>query len=265
MKKTFTLFFAICLFEVVSAQTAWINEINYDPAGTPDVSEAVEVVVENSVDISKVRVSFYNGADGTVYDFANVNNMTVGNTVGNFTFYYKVFGYNDALQNSVEGVCLSYDGVLISGQFLSYEGSFAATAGPALGNTSVNIGVSQNNSDGSLQLSGNGTQYSAFTWQAPATATLGALNNGQTLSTSGINGTVKNSVSVYPNPFANEIVVNAEKGNRIVLTNALGQIMFSEILSDNQHHISSENYAKGLYFLTISNTNTTEVKKIVKD
>ncbi len=54
---------------------------------------------------------------------------------------------------------------------------------------SVNIGVSELGSEAlglSLQLSGTGTQYSDFTWQAPATATAGALNNGQTLATGGI-------------------------------------------------------------------------------
>ncbi len=66
--------------------------------------------------------------------------------------------------------------------FLSYEGSFAATDGPASGMTSVDIGVAElsNPVGESLQLTGTGGKYSDFTWATTATATHGAKNNGQT-------------------------------------------------------------------------------------
>jgi hypothetical protein len=79
---------------------------------------------------------------------------------------------------------LAYMGALISGQWLSYEGTFAATDGPASGLTSVSIGVEETGTTPigqSLQLAGSGAGYSDFLWQAPADDTPGQLNNGQSL------------------------------------------------------------------------------------
>ena len=56
-----------------------------------------------------------------------------------------------------------------------------ASGGVANGVTSTNIGVSESGSttfSQSLQLTGNGTQYSDFTWTANVTQTWGATNDG---------------------------------------------------------------------------------------
>jgi hypothetical protein len=68
-------------------------------------------------------------------------------------------------------------------QFLSYEGSFIATDGPAVGMTSVDIGVSETSSTPvgySLQLCGIGMVYEDFTWQTPAVNTYNYKNSCQT-------------------------------------------------------------------------------------
>ena len=90
------------------------------------------------------------------------------------------------MQNgSPDGVAL-VDASGTAVQFLSYEGSFTATDGPASGMTSVDIGVEESNNttlDGqSMQLSGTGSSYADFTWQTPATSTFGSVNNGQTIN-----------------------------------------------------------------------------------
>ncbi|NOX57739.1 MAG: endonuclease I, partial [Planctomycetes bacterium] len=73
-------------------------------------------------------------------------------------------------------------------QFLSYEGSFSATNGPADGLTSTSIGVSETGSTPaghSVQLSGSsGCGYDDFTWQSPASDTYGGLNTSQSFSSS---------------------------------------------------------------------------------
>src|SRR5918999_1747486 len=59
-------------------------------------------------------------------------------------------------------------------QFLSYEGTFAGVGGPADGVTSTDIARAEGSTtaDGSsLQLSGSGTTYQQFTWQAAAAPT----------------------------------------------------------------------------------------------
>jgi len=191
-----TLFF-VSFAVKVEAQNAWINELHYDdnsPTPPGDANETVEIIIENpgNYTLSLFKLELYNGAS-TVrapYDTKTLDLFTVGNTIGNFTIYYFTYPNNSVQNGSPDGLALSYNDVVISGQFLSYEGTFTALSGLAAGQTSVDIGVSESNSTPvgySLQLSGAGTQYSDFTWQAPATATSGALNNGQTLITGGIN------------------------------------------------------------------------------
>jgi endonuclease I/methionine-rich copper-binding protein CopC len=71
-------------------------------------------------------------------------------------------------------------------QFLSYEGTFAATNGPASGLTSTLIPQSESESTAvghSLRLTGSGSSYSQFSWAAAAASSFGACNSGQTLTT----------------------------------------------------------------------------------
>jgi hypothetical protein len=67
--------------------------------------------------------------------------------------------------------------------FLSYEGTFNATAGAAMGETSADIGVfeaSGTSETDSLQLDGVGCRYEDFMWQPPQANTSGTVNSGQT-------------------------------------------------------------------------------------
>ena len=183
MKKVF-IFLMLALFAFdVNAQNAWINELHYDNDGG-DAGEFVEIVIENAgiYTLSDFQLNLYNGSStsGASYFSETVNNFTIGSTLGNYTFYYLL---TPGIQNGApDGLALSYQGTLISGQFLSYEGSFDATDGPASGITSTDIGVSEPSTTPvgeSLQLSGTGTSYTDFSWQAPATATIGDINTGQ--------------------------------------------------------------------------------------
>jgi hypothetical protein len=165
---------------------AWINEFHYDNNGT-DVGEFVEVVVENAseVNLAELRVHLYNGNGGVVYGTSALDAYTEGVNSNGFTIYTLVI---PGIQNGApDGLALSYFNILIPGQFLSYEGTFEATDGPAIGITSVDIGVSENGTGAatnSLQLGGAGTSYSEFYWQPEATNTLGLVNNNQSFFTS---------------------------------------------------------------------------------
>ncbi|MBW6460489.1 MAG: lamin tail domain-containing protein [Bacteroidales bacterium] len=187
--KTFSLAILLMAFTAFSgfSQNAWINEIHYDNVGT-DVNEFIEVVVENpgSYTLSLFEVYLYNGNNGATYTpLYNLSEFTVGATVGNFTFYYKIYPVNGIQNGSPDGMALVYNGSVIPGQYLSYEGAFLATNGPANGMMSVDIGVEEDNPvppiGMSLQLSGSGTQYASFSWQPPAAETPGQPNNDQVL------------------------------------------------------------------------------------
>jgi len=204
MKKITTLLVALlALFALnLQGQNAWINEFHYDNTGT-DVNEFIEIILENpgSWNLNLLHLTLYNGSSGVTYGSThNLAGFTVGSTSGDFTIYYK---YIAGIQNGApDGFCLSYDGPVIPGQFLSYEGSFTATNGVANGMTSVDVGVSEPSSSPigqSLQLTGSGGSYSEFTWTGPLAESPGSLNTGQTISV-----IIDPEPSNYPTDFAAE-------------------------------------------------------------
>ena len=139
----------------------WINELHYDDSAG-DENEAIEVVLTDpdvGIDLSTVTVSFYSGS-GNVYDSATLDTFTVGDTGAGFAVYSFL---NSGIQNGApDGVSLDINGTLVTGQLLSYEGTFTAVAGPANGILSTDIGVSENGTTlptDSLQLTGSGSDY----------------------------------------------------------------------------------------------------------
>lgn len=180
--KLLTLFLLAFFAFSANAQNAWINEIHYDNDGG-DVGEAIEIVIEDTdgtytSTLSDFTLTLYNGSNGESYGSETADNMTAGAVVGNY--YFFVWTPSSIQNGAPDGISLDYQGTII--QFLSYEGDFTATNGPASGETSVDIGVSQSGGDPigeSLQLSGTGLQYSDFTWQGSATGTFGLINNDQ--------------------------------------------------------------------------------------
>lgn len=100
---------------------------------------------------------------------------TLTDQSGGYGFATITYPSNGIQNGSPDGVALvnAADQVV---QFLSYEGSFAATSGPANGITSTDIRVSEAGSEPlgqSLQLSGTGDSYSDFTWNPPRTSNFG--------------------------------------------------------------------------------------------
>jgi endonuclease I/methionine-rich copper-binding protein CopC len=163
--------------------TVFINEIHYDNVST-DANEGVEIAGPAGTDLTGWQVIPYNGNGGASYAPVGMLSGAIPATCGG----YGVVSVPIAgLQNGApDGIALvNGSGQVI--QFLSYEGTFIATNGPAMGMNSVDIGVSENGTTGaateSLQLSGTGTQYSDFTWNADAAATFGTCNTNQTFGT----------------------------------------------------------------------------------
>lgn len=183
LKGTLLFVLSFLLYTSGTAQNVWINEIHYDNFGT-DVNEFIEVVLENpgSYSLPDFEIYLYNGNGGAFYDVKSLDLFTVGASSGNFTFYYYTYPANGIQNGAPDGMALVYQGTVVTDQFLSYEGTLTASDGPAAGLTSVDIGVAEPGQIGeSLQLSGNGTQYSDFVWNPPATETPGNLNNNQGL------------------------------------------------------------------------------------
>jgi hypothetical protein len=158
---------------------AWINEFHYDNDGT-DVNEFIEIVIENATwfDLADFTTSLYNGGNGTVYDYQPLSTFNAGSVYDTFS----IFTWNPAsIENgSPDGIAIDYKGECIS--FISYEGTFTATDGPASGILSANIGKEESSTKTlvghSLQLIGTGNQYSHFRWIDPPESP-GAINTYQ--------------------------------------------------------------------------------------
>jgi hypothetical protein len=162
-----------------SAQVFWINEFHYDNSGA-DVGEFVEIAAPATfTDLAAVQLTLYNGSDGNPYGSPHsLESFTRGETVGNTVFYYKPIS---GLQNGApDGMSLDFGGAVQ--HFISYEGSFTASSGPAAGLASTDTLVAESESTpagASLGLIGPGPDLSSYTWSALGTATPGALNPGQ--------------------------------------------------------------------------------------
>jgi predicted extracellular nuclease len=187
-----------------AATAVFINEIHYDNTGT-DAGEAVEIAGPAGTNLTGWSIVLYNGTGGVVYDTDPLSGIIPDqqNGFGTIALSYPVNG----IQNGApDGIALVDPGSIVI-QFLSYEGTFAAVGGPANGMASTDIGVSENGSESlgqSLRLSGTGTAYEDFTWNAPATASFGAVNTGQMFSGS---DTAPAVVSTTPTDGATGVAV----------------------------------------------------------
>ena len=179
MKHFYFLLFTFFALNLSFGQTAvFINELHYDDAGN-DSGEGVEIAGPAGTSLTGYTITAYNGNNGLSYKTESLTGEIPDlNNTGYGTIFFPISG----LQNGApDGIALDNNTTLI--QFLSYEGSFAAAGGVALGVTSTDIGVAETSStaDGeSLQLTGSGTTYENFTWSGPLTNTYGAINTGQT-------------------------------------------------------------------------------------
>ncbi|AWI25947.1 hypothetical protein HYN49_08565 [Flavobacterium pallidum] len=161
----------------------WINEFHYDNIGS-DVNEFVEVIIPTTYAGTGFTLTFYNGSGGASYSTVTLAQMTAGESNALYTIYSYTFPVETFQNGAPDGMALSDASGLI--QFISYEGSFTATNGPANGivSTEINPALSESNTTlatASLGLTGSGTSYSSFTWAAVNTNTKGALNAGQTI------------------------------------------------------------------------------------
>ncbi|MCH2141918.1 MAG: lamin tail domain-containing protein [Phycisphaerales bacterium] len=159
----------------------WINEFHYDNGGS-DLNEFIEIVILDGVDIANVELSLYNGSNGTVYASYAGGDLTAGEAGAGYTIYSVL---HEGIQNGApDGFCLTIGGSVA--HFISYEGSLTATAGPAVGLSSEDVGVSESsgtNEFSSLGLSGSGADPAAFTWTTLTDlANPGQSNDGQTIA-----------------------------------------------------------------------------------
>ena len=147
-----------------------LSELHYDNVGT-DVLESVEIEGPAGTNLAGWSVVLYNGNGGVVYD-TRVLAGTIPASCGARGVVLLSYPQDGVQNGSPDGVALvNATGEVV--EFLSYEGTFAATNGPASGKTSIDIGVAEaaNTPIGqSLQRNATGT------WLAPAASSFGGCN-----------------------------------------------------------------------------------------
>ncbi|MDP0490782.1 MAG: endonuclease/exonuclease/phosphatase family protein [Verrucomicrobiota bacterium JB023] len=164
----------------------FVNEIHYDNA-SGDEGEFIEVITAPgfSGSPSTVELSLYNGSNGEVYQSHLLDTFQGPNLVDGYSVYWKEIS---GIQNGApDGFALTVDGVIKS--FLSYEGTFTATDGPALGLTADELPASQSSalSPGvaALGFTGAAADSGEASWirfGSDISHSPGMLNEGQTLT-----------------------------------------------------------------------------------
>lgn len=136
---------------------ARINEIGYDCSESGDPNEVVEIRLENAFtgNLSDFTITLFNGNGNTAYNRETLDNFVVGDNDGTYTYY--TWKPTSIMNGAPDGLSLDFQGALI--EFLSYEGTLTGEESPVTGETSIDIGVSQNNNtacDSTLQLENTG-------------------------------------------------------------------------------------------------------------
>ncbi len=165
----------------VFSQTVFINEIHYDNSST-DANEGFEIAGPAGTDLSCYDIVLYNGSGGGAYATINLSGIIDDEGCGFGALWFS----RAPIQNGPDGIVLYNSCTATVIQFLSYEGSFTATDNVANGMTSTDIGVSESGatlSTQSMQLTGTGTTYSDFGWNAPTANSQGNINPGQDFCT----------------------------------------------------------------------------------
>ncbi|MDQ3473189.1 MAG: Ig-like domain-containing protein, partial [Acidobacteriota bacterium] len=192
-----------------TSSTIFINEILYDITGT-DAGEFVEVAGPAGTNLTGWSIVLYNGSNGLAYDTDSLP-TPIPSQQGGYGTVSISYASNGIQNGAPDGIALVNNGTLV--QFLCYEGTFAATDGPANGQTCTSIGVFQDGNNGagtSLQLQGTGDNYGDFTWNATSIAhTQNLPNTGQTFSGGPPVDIAPTVSSTVPTDNALNVAVNA--------------------------------------------------------
>ncbi len=147
------------------------SEIHYDNFGT-DAGEAIELEGPAGTDLAGWKVVLYNGNGGASYDTRTFLLATITDQCDGRGVVLLQYGQDGIQNGSPDGFAL----IDASGQvveFLSYEGTFTATDGPAAGMLSTDIGVLETSAPVGQSLQ----RDAAGVWHGPTANTLGVCNS----------------------------------------------------------------------------------------
>ncbi|HZE07721.1 MAG TPA: DNA/RNA non-specific endonuclease [Gemmatimonadaceae bacterium] len=159
------------------------SEIHYDPVGT-DVGEAIEIEGPAGTSLDDWHIVLYNGTGGASYNTVDLSGV-IPVTCGTRGVVVTNYPSNGIQNGSPDGFALVNGSTVV--EFLSYEGSFMATDGPANGMQSTDIGVSETSVAATQSLQ----RVTSGVWIGPIQNSFGACNGdggaaaGKSISFSG--------------------------------------------------------------------------------
>ncbi|CAN5524746.1 hypothetical protein BH10ACT1_BH10ACT1_07230 [soil metagenome] len=154
-----------------AATTPSISELHYDDStAAGDTGESIEVEADPGTDLTGWKIYLYNGGTGATLG-KTYDNDPLPTPVTSSGVVAISYATNGIQNGGPDGMALVRgDGTVA--EFLSYEGTFAATDGPATGMTSVDIGVAETNTTAP----GTSLQKIDGTWTASAANSFGTKN-----------------------------------------------------------------------------------------
>ena len=147
------------------------SEIHYDNVGT-DAGEAIEIEGPAGTDLAGWRVVLYNGNGGVSYDTRTFLLATIRDVCDGRGVVLLQYAQDGIQNGSPDGFALINAAAEVV-EFLSYEGTFTATDGPAAGVLSTDIGVAETSAPVGQSLQ----RDAAGVWHGPTANTLGACNS----------------------------------------------------------------------------------------
>ena len=154
----------------------YFSEIRYLGAGSTDF---IEVAVDAGTDVSNFFVTVYR-ANGAVRSCDTLDGVSFTTIAGKDVYVVERTGFNFGGISTTQAVSLSDGGTVHS--FVSFSDTAAtvtATAGPANGLTSTEIGIA--GAETSLETIDNGATY--YTQATPNSGTIPCLTNGTLVQT----------------------------------------------------------------------------------
>lgn len=165
----------------VHASSVFVNEFHYDNEGT-DSGEAIEIAGPAGTDLTGWTLELYNGSSSVRAPYGTVDlSGALPDRCDGLGVQVVDFPSNGIQNGAPDGIALIDDSGAVM-QFISYEGSFEALGGTAVGLTSVDIAVAETSSTpvgASLQLTGTGQTSEDFSWTGPTNSSFGQCNTDQ--------------------------------------------------------------------------------------
>jgi hypothetical protein len=74
-----------------------------------------------------------------------------------------------------------------------------------------------------------------------------------------------NLVNAYPNPTKGLVTIELTTNSKVYMTNALGQLVYNEVLSAGKHYIDIKNQSNGIYFMKVLQQDKQQTIKLIKE